>query len=605
MTFLAPALLGFLALIPIIILIYLIRAQRRREPVSSVLLWRDMVQDLEMRTRFRRPPLTLLLLLQLVIVVVGALALARPFRETVTPPVRQLILVLDVSASMSATDLQPSRLAEAKARAREALAGIGPETEITVIRAGPRATLEATTREARVAAAAIDALQPADGRGDLRTAWLLAGSVAAARPDRPATTVLFTDGAFAGPLPSIPSAVSVVLVGNGSDNQAIVQLGVRRTLSGAARATAFVRVANFASRPVERTVRAFGDGIPVGEQVARIGGRGTTDLVFDLPIGTRVVAVQLAGSDLLAVDDRAEAVVAQPGEYEALLVSTAPEVMRRALRSIPQLTVRERAPDQYRDPGNAALVVFDGFLPQALPPTAVLIVNPPVGSWLASARVGRPSYALGIDPESPLVAGVDLGAAEFARVAQLTVPSWAAPVVTGLDGPLILEGERDGRRIVVLGFDPAASNLPKMVAFPALIANAVEWMLAGPDGATTAGATVRLPSGLQGDLVGPDGRRQPAAALALTAATERAGLYQVRRFGADPLTVFAVNVADERESDITPRQPAVGEPFPPFSLPAFGREGETTGVDFWPYLAGAVLVLLIVEWLVYTRRRPT
>lgn len=605
MTLLAPALLGFLALIPVIIVIYLIRAQRRREPVSSVLLWRDMVRDLEMRTRFRRPPLTLLLLVQLVIVLVGALALARPFWETVSPPARQLVLVVDVSASMNATDVQPSRLAEAKARAREALTGIGPDTEIAVIRAGPRATLEVTTRDARVAASAIEAIQPADGRGDLRTAWLLAGSVAAARPDRPATTVLFTDGAFAGPLPSIPSAVTVVVIGSGSENQAIVQLGVRRTLSGAARAAAFVRVANFASRPVERTVRVFGDGLPVGEQLARLGARGTTDLVFDLPIGTRVVAVQLAGGDLLAVDDRAEAVVAQPGEYEALLVSTAPEAMQRALRAMPQLTVRERAPEQYRDPGNAALVVFEGFLPPTLPPTPVLIVNPPVGSWLASARVGRPSFAVSVDPESALVAGVDLGAAEFARVAQLSVPSWAAPVVTGLDGPLILEGERDGRRVVVFGFDPGASNLPKLVAFPALVANAVEWMLAGPDGATTAGATVRLPSGLQGDLVGPDGRRQPAAPLALTSATERAGLYQVRRLGTDPLTLFAVNVADERESDIAPRQPAVGEPFPPFALPAIGSPGETSGVDFWPVLVAGVLVLLIVEWLVYTRRGST
>ena len=102
MTFLAPALLGFLILIPVVILIYLIRAQRRRAPVSSVLLWRNMVRDLEMRTRLRRPPLTVLLLLQLLAILLGALALGRPFWETATPPARQLVLVLDASASMNA-----------------------------------------------------------------------------------------------------------------------------------------------------------------------------------------------------------------------------------------------------------------------------------------------------------------------------------------------------------------------------------------------------------------------------------------------------------------------------------------------------------------------
>ncbi|MCS6800791.1 MAG: VWA domain-containing protein [Chloroflexota bacterium] len=603
MTLLAPALLAFLGLIPLIILLYLIRAHRRREPVSSVLLWRNLAQDLEMRTRLRRPPLTVLLLLQLLIVLVGTLALARPFWERTTPPSRLLVLVVDASASMNATDGAPSRLAEAKARARERAASAGPETMIAVIRAGPRASLEVMTRESGAAQAAIEAIPPSDGAADLRTAWLLAGAIAASWPAATASVVLFSDGAFSGPLPAIPASSSVVLVGSSGENQAIVQIGVRRPLGGAARSAVFVRVANFASRPVERTVRAVGDGLLVREQVVRLGARGTVDLIFDPPVGTRVFSVQLLGSDLLAADDRAEVVIAQPGEYEALLVSAAPELMRRALRALPQLTLRERAPDQYSGPGNAAIVVFDGYLPPALPATPVLIVNPPVGSWLAEARFSSPSFAVGVDPASAIVAGVDLGPAEFGRVAQLTVPPWAAPVVRGMDGPLILEGEREGRRVVILGFDPAASNLPKLVAFPALIANAVDWLLSAPAESVEPGTAVRLPSGLQGDLVGPDGRRQPAADLALTDATERAGLYQLRRLGADPLALFAVNVASESESDIAPRQVSVEPPLPSAALPV-GRLSEE-GIEFWPYLVAGVLFLLLVEWALYLRRRAT
>jgi hypothetical protein len=605
MSFLAPALFGFLGLIPVIIIIYLIRAQRRREPVSSVLLWRNMVRDLEVRTRFRRPPITLLLVLQLLAVLLGTLTLARPFWETTAPPARQLVVVLDASASMNATDVPPSRLAEAKARARELVGGMGPATAVAVVRAGPRATLEVAARDAGRAYAAIEAIQPSDGAADMRTAWLLAGSIAAARPDVPAEVVLFTDGAFAGPLPSIPASVAIVPIGSAGDNQAIVHVGVRRPPTSSVRATAFVRVANFASSPVERRVRAFGDGLPIGEQTVRLGARATSDLVFEPPVGTRVFSVQLVGGDILSADDRADAVIAQPGEREALLVSQAPEAMRRALRALSQLTVREVAPDQYRGPGSASLVVFDGFLPSALPNTPLLIVNPPVGSWLASARIGRPAYALAVDPESAVVAGVDLAAVEFGRVAQVVVPPWAAPVVTGPDGPVILEGEREGRRVVILGFEPGASNLPKMVAFPALISNAVDWLLAGLDGAVAAGTTVRLPAGLNGDLVGPDGGRQPVAGLAFASGAERAGQYQLRRLGEDPLTLFAVNVADARESDVTPRRPTVGQPIRPFSLAAPGLDGQPEGIDLWPFLAAGVLVLLVLEWFLYTRRGTT
>ena len=601
MTFLAPALLGFLILIPVVILIYLIRAQRRRAPVSSVLLWRNMVRDLEMRTRLRRPPLTVLLLLQLLAILLGALALGRPFWETATPPARQLVLVLDASASMNATDVSPSRLAVAKQRARELIASAPAGSAFAVVRAGPQARVVATTREVAAAQAAVEAVEPSDGASDLRTAWLVAGALAAARPQVPTDVVLLSDGAFPDPLPAIPATIRFVPVGERSENQAIVQLGIRPPLAGGTRTTAFVRLANFAATPVERRVRVVADGIVVDEQIARLRERGTLDLTVEAPAGTRVLAVQLVGSDLLAADDRAQALVPLPGEREVLLVSAAPEVMRRALRAIPQLTVREAAPAQYREPGGAALVVFDGFLPPTLPAVPVLIVNPPVGSWLVPARIGHPAFALGVDPESALVTGVDFTAVEFGRVAQLAVPSWAAPVVTGPDGPLVLEGEREGRRVVIFGFDPSASTLPKLVAFPALVANAVEWLINGPEGASPVGTTVRLPAGLSGELVGPDGRSHPLGPFA--AATDRAGLYRLRRPGADPLPLFALNLTNEVESDLTPRTPQFSQLFPPVSLPS--PEDRPVGIEFWPWLTGGVLVVLLVEWWFFTRRRAT
>jgi len=141
MSFLAPALLGFLALLPILLVLYLIRAQRRRQMVSSILLWRDMVQDLEVRTRLRKPPLSILMLLQIAALLLGGIALARPFWQNDSPPKSQVIVILDASASMLATDIDQKRFGEAQRQAADVLSRVGGDVAGAVIKAGTQATL--------------------------------------------------------------------------------------------------------------------------------------------------------------------------------------------------------------------------------------------------------------------------------------------------------------------------------------------------------------------------------------------------------------------------------------------------------------------------------
>src|SRR5213075_3025794 len=76
----------------------------------------------------------------------------------------------------------------------------------------------------------------------------------------------------------------------------------------------------------------------------------------------------------------------------------------------------------------------------------------------------------------PLLAGVDLHALLVRRAQKLAPVPWLEPVVQTDQGPLLLAGEYEGRRVVVLPFDPRDSNLPKLAAFPLLMANVVEWL---------------------------------------------------------------------------------------------------------------------------------
>src|SRR4030067_87252 len=110
MSFLAPAAFALAFLLPIIVAMYLLKLRRKEQVVPSVYLWRRMVRDIEANAPWQRLRRNLLLLLQLLFLLALILALARPFTWKPGAGGQALILILDVSASMAATDMAPTRM---------------------------------------------------------------------------------------------------------------------------------------------------------------------------------------------------------------------------------------------------------------------------------------------------------------------------------------------------------------------------------------------------------------------------------------------------------------------------------------------------------------
>src|SRR6185503_14210349 len=118
MSFLAPlALISTLIIGPIIVAMYLLKLRREERTVSSTFLWQRMVRDVEANAPWQKLRRNILLLLQLLLLALLVLALARPFFRTQGISGRNLILIIDRSASMGATDVGQSRLEAARSQA--------------------------------------------------------------------------------------------------------------------------------------------------------------------------------------------------------------------------------------------------------------------------------------------------------------------------------------------------------------------------------------------------------------------------------------------------------------------------------------------------------
>jgi len=147
-----------LALVPMMVAIYVGILRRRKNSALAYSNFALVREALGKSVGFRRhvPPLLLLGALTLML-----LALARP-ATTITLPSQHetVILAIDVSGSMRADDVKPTRLAAAQAAARAFIKETASSTRIGVVSfAGSAALVQPPTRNREEVLNAIDQLQ--------------------------------------------------------------------------------------------------------------------------------------------------------------------------------------------------------------------------------------------------------------------------------------------------------------------------------------------------------------------------------------------------------------------------------------------------------------
>jgi Ca-activated chloride channel homolog len=195
MSFGEPILLLGLVLVPLAALTYAAMQGRKRREAATFANPALMPNLVTARPGMRRhlPPLLLMLALAALVV-----ALARPQR-TVAAPERAatVMMVTDISGSMNATDVEPSRLAAAKAAGERFLDEVPDRLRVGLVAyaEGTHTILRPTAEHAEVRAT-LDALR-ADGgtaTGDALTGALEALGERGEDPP-PAAIVLLSDGA--------------------------------------------------------------------------------------------------------------------------------------------------------------------------------------------------------------------------------------------------------------------------------------------------------------------------------------------------------------------------------------------------------------------------
>ncbi len=503
-----------LAGVPVgIIALYFLKLRRRPVQVPSTLLWRRSLEDLHVNSLFQRLRRNLLLFLQLLFAFLIMIALMGPRLKGTTGLGQRVVIALDNSASMSASDVLPTRLDRAKAEAKKVIESMGNDDLAMVISFADRARVVSNyTSDRRALLRRIEAVTPTESTTSLRDALQVAAGLA--NPSKQvgegvvASSVvtpklyIYTDGGFADvegfslgnlepevvvigppvlapatPLPTeAPASAEVASIKNRgpSDNVAILALQTRRNDDKPDLYQVFGRVHNFRAEPVETEAKLFrhdpdrpgGEGKLIDALALKIGPQTEQSFKFDLPgSGLTELEVRLDVKDAQALDNRGFTLIGNPRKAQVLLITPGNRYLVDTLRTptaIERADVVVITPEQAKgEPfsrdmraGTYDLVIFDQYHPDSAPEANALYfgVMPPGPAYAKTRELDRP-VILDWDIAHPLMQYVrDLSTVAVLKAIGVEPPIGSTTLIESNLGPLAFIAPREGFSDTVIAF---------------------------------------------------------------------------------------------------------------------------------------------------------
>jgi len=622
MNFLAPTSFALSALSIPIFLLYMLRLRRTEMTISSNFLWQQLVRDREANAPWQRLRFSWLLFLQLLILALLMLALARPFVEVETVSSGRIVLLLDASASMAATDVdEASRFAQAQAEALDIVETLGNDDTMTIIRVAevPEVLIAESQNESELSSAIREAEV-----GETRADWRAAFELAAARAQGAETfnVVVVSDGGITGSIREIPGEIRFVNVGTSAENVAITALATDAIAGEGLQL--FAQLTNFGTETAEIIFSINLDGELYDAQRYEIDADRRADIILpNLPDSFDVLEANISlpssgnYAEYLSTDNQAYAVRNIVGAGDVLLVTPRNIFLSQVFNSVPGFELTQTTPESGLPAGDFDLYVFDGWLPSALPDGDMLIINPPNSTTLFS--VGdqindiNQTTVTTVLPDDPRTQYLDMSEVNISTFRPITpIGDWADVLVDSVGGALLLAGESDNRQIAILSFALQDSDLPLQIAYPVMMTNLMRWYtparvlnLTSDSIAPGSALTMQPLDGNEIRITTPDGETEsfelsdenPQLAFANT---QQKGVYTVEVLqDGDSIAEesFAVNLFDTAESNITPQESVtignaeIGE----------ASRDEVGQFELWQYIALFGLAVLLFEWIYYHR----
>lgn len=527
--------------IPLLLLLYFLKLRRQERKVSSTFLWKKAVQDLQVNAPFQKLRKNLLLFLQLLLLAALLLGIADPVANFIRKPEKNIVIMIDRSASMKTMEEDGrTRLEHAQQAATDFVGNLTGESNAMVITFGTVPSVGCTfTDDKRRLESSIRNIEPTDERSLVGEALPLAiaystnlvdipgiaGSAvpAGGDPQGSADIEFFSDGRISDANQQFVTRgqMRFYRVGQMQDNVGITAFDVRRDFERPGMLSVFAQVENFGPTAVKTDISISLDGkalpgpgsirelhlgpareaedkpstsAPAAATVeSEVASAQNVIFEFHHDAGG-IVQVELHRKDALAVDNVVYAPIDPPRDVRVLVVTSRPNVevfLERALKKGMELqTVDLMTTEQYEKAEDKSLiregrssydlVILDNHDTDRLPPGNYIFFGgiPKVEGVSIGEAIENQPIVFGRE-DHPLMRYVNYENIYVASWKRLKLPGHALGLLEGPDSIVMALLTDPGHRYIISAFDFLDSDLWKQPSFYIFIQNAVGYLSSG------------------------------------------------------------------------------------------------------------------------------
>lgn len=456
--------LFLLLTIPPVIMLYILKRKYKEEVISSSLLWKEVYKNTRANTPWEKFKKNIMLLLQVIIILSVILALMSPFINIGGKTYKNVIIVVDNTASMNTMyDDKLSRLEKGKLLAKEYLNSTREGTKAYIISYDGNSNLLLNGEFNKFnSESIINNISKSYNTGDISDVLSFVKAIGDGIGEE-YEALIFTDKQTS--ISDING--KLVYLGNSGLNASIDNIS-HKVVDGKIKVIA--NVTNNGDKEYEGDFSLYNGDKLLEVNKINLGVSESKTLSFELDsLSDDYLKGELSRKDILMEDNTYYHVINENKVKKVLLVTDENVFLEKAFGIIENTEVyKTNDPNNITENDEYDLYVFDNKMPEVIPKGGnILFINPSSNEFFNVLNGGEMGQAKAIKGAvSSYLENTQFTLSEYKII---ETPYYGTNIFTIDDNSIGFKGEVNDRKIAALSFDLHSTDFALKKEFPILI----------------------------------------------------------------------------------------------------------------------------------------
>jgi len=478
--FIHPEFLYLFFIVPILIAINLFLKSKRTLPVTTLFIWEKFHEERKSKNfTFNRLRKDISLLLQILFVILSTVALSQPAFLKENKEADRVVFIIDSSISMNAGTEDNQRISLARKKAIQLLKGDHKSNRVMIVKAtSDPEIIHHYSLETNQLVNAVRSISATDTIANLNQAITMVFSL----KEVPSKIVVFTSK-LPDKIHSNSTETDIikwVSVGNILDNNVkISNLDIRQDFSTNRSYQTFLQITNDSDQKQHFELKVFHDEELYEVRDVVMTPRESKALLFSLgQIREGLIRINIDVNDDLVTDNEVFILLEPDRRLSVLLVTSGNSFLENVLTLHESVDIDLCESANFDDKINTEnydVVIYDNVAKAFNVFTNSILICSKENEYMDAEKGIVYPELLNFNHGHKSLNGLDLSNLSVFKSYILNVPDWGEALVESEHGALMFCGERDNKKLLVIGFDLMQSNFPLEIAFPVFVSRMISW----------------------------------------------------------------------------------------------------------------------------------